>query len=248
MKIANRAVAGFILVVLCLASCVSTNPAKTVIPEKEVRANRLYGYEIQTLFTGKRYVFAYGDIQVEGTITQYLNTAVQGISSKKIMPFRGNVEYTVDMKIGDDAISGKIKVELDCIRVDLNLNGTSLSGPIDFKIRGNSFDLLIGTKSIRGHYTYILRIAYEQLRTSDYSFDVCQGDLQLGGQITYKNDTYTYNLLLNEKILSGTSSFGSLKNVYTLDAEGLTMEELVLFFLVNMLKTIHYDMHRYHTR
>ena len=164
------------------------------------------------------------------------------------MPFRGNAEYTVDLAIEDDALCGKIKVEVDCIRVDLDLNGTCLSGPIDFKIRGNSFDLLMGTKSIRGYYTYLLRIADGQLRTSDYSFDVCQGDLQLGGQITYKNDTYSYNLLLNEKVLNGTSSFGRSKNVYALDAQGLTTEELAILCLVNLLKTIHYDMHRYHTQ
>jgi hypothetical protein len=28
----------------------------------------------------------------------------------------------------------------------------------------------------------------------------------------------------------------------------LTTEELAIFFLVNLLKTIHYDMHRYHTQ
>ena len=173
MKIANRAAAGFVLPSLCLASCVSTNPAKTVIPEEEVWVDHLYGYEMQTAYTGKKYLFSYGDIRVEGTVTRFLNPAVPGITTTKIVLFRGNAEYTVDLEIGDDALFGKIKVE---------------------------------------------------------------------------NDTYTYDLLLNDKVLNGTSSFGRSENVYALDAQGLTTEELAIFFLVNLLKTIQYDMHRYHTR
>lgn len=248
MKIANRAAAGFVLAVLCLASCVSTNPAKTVIPEEEVRANHLYGYEIQTAFTGKQYLFTYGDIRVEGTVTRFLNPAVQGITTKKFVPFRGNAEYTVDLAIEDESLSGKIKVGLDCIKVDLELNGMKLAGAIDFAASNNYFDLVVGNDTLLGEYTYILRISDRQLETSDFSFEVIRGDLQLDGHISYKYDTYTYDLLLNEKVLNGTSSFGSSKNVYALDAQGLTTEELAIFFLVNLLKTIHYDMHRYHTQ
>jgi hypothetical protein len=157
----------FVLAVLCLSGCASTKAAESTIPEEETRANRLYGYQIQTPFRGKQYVFAYGDIRVEGVVTQHLNTAVQGITSKKQIPFRGNAKYTVDMAIGDAAFRGKISVELDCFNVDLTLNGSDLGGS---------------------------------------------------------------------------------KNVYALEADGLVPEELAVFFLVDLLKTIHYDMHKYHAR
>ena len=247
MRFNKTAKSALVLCVLWMTNCLSTRPGDTAIPEEAVRVDYLYGYEIQTPFTGKRYIFAYGDLRVEGTVTRHLNPAVQGISSKKTVPFRGNAEYAVDMAIGDDGLSGKIKVELDCIKVDLDLNGTNLAGEIDFGASKNYFALVVGNKTLLGDYTYTLRISDRQLVTSDYSFDVIQGVLQLDGQITYKNDTYMYTLLLNGKVLNGTSSFGGSKNVYSLYAPGLTTEELALFFLVNVLKTIHFDMRSYHS-
>jgi hypothetical protein len=180
----------FVLAVLFAPGCVSTKAADTTIPDDRIRANHLYGYEIQTPFRGKHHVFAYGDIRIEGTVTQYLNSTVQGVCSKKQTPFRGNAEYAVDMTIEDTTLRGKIKVELDCFKVDLSLNGSELCGSIDFKTRCNSFDLVVGNKTLKGDYTYILRIAGGQLQTSDFSFDICQGSLHLDGQITYKYDTY----------------------------------------------------------
>lgn len=233
---------------LTLIGCVSMTPNNISIPEEKIREDFLYGYEIQTPFSGKYYVFAYGDIRIEGRVTTNVTSLIEGYSQRQLLPFRGNAEYKVEFNIGEDRLSGEINVELTCINISLDLNDLAFSGLIDNRTNKNYIDIVLGNSMMKGEYTWRLRISDRQLRSSVYSFDVSQGELPIVGSIDYGNDTYTYDLVLNRKTLDGTSSFGSSRNIYTIDADAFTTKELAVFLLINVLKNIHFDMQSYSDR
>ena len=187
MKIRLRT--GLLLLCSCaLVSCLSVGGSPISTDEENAKGVPLHGYLRQTIFRGKEYRLTYGELQIQGTLNTEKPSGLEGAVPRGVIPFRGNAKYKLDFALGANKLQGVIAVEATGIRIDMRHSNFLISGFMDDRTNRIQCDVVMGHEKVQGIYTVLVDTRQNELRNTDYSFQLDNGDFLVVGHIGYKNN------------------------------------------------------------
>lgn len=145
-------------------------------------------------------------------------------------------KYKVHLKNKQDVLEGEIIDKFSKFNVDLNYKGKKIKGQIHENLAEtkDTWDLQFLEHKLTG------TVSHDLSGTTD-TYNLSYNNGEISGTIHEKlNNTFTYNLLINKKMITGNMSLNitSVKHTYKLKSEKLTEDEFVVLLFIETIKLI----------